>query len=445
MLDFPDLRRRQPLLRGARRVHPPPRPAMRKRGDAVGDDRRQAATPRRRTGEPLHPEPDVRPGVEAGRAQPTTSAAKAGVGDMRAAFGELDPMDERPEYRNRDARLELMDEQGLEACIMLPTLGVGMETALEHDPDALLAVVPRVQPVARRGLGLQLPGPHLRGAVHHAASTSTGRSRSSSTRSRTTRGVDPDAAGLGVRRRASPLAGRPRARRVLGPTERGRRHARRSTVATPSYARVRAAVGPHRRDRGVPHPPLKRLLSASPIHDTMASLLADKLFERFPNLRVATIETGSGWVKPLLKSSEGRDPGAGRVRPGPVRAVPRARLGVAVLRGRRAGARSTSSAPIVWSSAPTTRTPRGSPTRRASSRRSTASADVDVKKIMHDNARFLVTPARRLDLRGVDQRHSAISSSTVVRRASSASVCSSTSSVYSVGWPITPSRGITTR
>jgi predicted TIM-barrel fold metal-dependent hydrolase len=32
----------------------------------------------------------------------------------------------------------------------------------------------------------------------------------------------------------------------------------------------------------------------------MASLMADRLFERFPNLRVATIETGSGWVAPLL-------------------------------------------------------------------------------------------------------------------------------------------------
>jgi hypothetical protein len=65
--------------------------------------------------------------------------AKAGVGDMRAAFGELEPITDRPEYRDRTARLRLMDEQGLEACIMLPTLGVGMETALEQDRDALLA------------------------------------------------------------------------------------------------------------------------------------------------------------------------------------------------------------------------------------------------------------------------------------------------------------------
>src|SRR5262245_62363282 len=55
--------------------------------------------------------------------------AKAGVGDMRAAFGELDPMESRPEYRNRDARLGLMDEQGLEAGLMLPTLRGGMEAA----------------------------------------------------------------------------------------------------------------------------------------------------------------------------------------------------------------------------------------------------------------------------------------------------------------------------
>ncbi|HQV58783.1 MAG TPA: amidohydrolase family protein [Ilumatobacteraceae bacterium] len=48
-------------------------------------------------------------------------------------------------------------------------------------------------------------------------------------------------------------------------------------------------------------PPLRKLLSASPISDTIASLFADKLFERFGNLRVATIETGSTWVAPLLK------------------------------------------------------------------------------------------------------------------------------------------------
>ena len=40
----PGLRRRQPLLRGARRVHPPPRPADRASHRAVGGDRRPAST-----------------------------------------------------------------------------------------------------------------------------------------------------------------------------------------------------------------------------------------------------------------------------------------------------------------------------------------------------------------------------------------------------------------
>jgi hypothetical protein len=44
--------------------------------------------------------------------------AKADVTDMRAAFGELDPIATRPEYRDRDARLAVMDDQGIEACIM---------------------------------------------------------------------------------------------------------------------------------------------------------------------------------------------------------------------------------------------------------------------------------------------------------------------------------------
>ena len=56
---------------------------------------------------------------------------------MRPAFGELEPIS--PYYRDRVARLESLDAQGVEACFMFPTLGVGMEAALEHDVPAMLA------------------------------------------------------------------------------------------------------------------------------------------------------------------------------------------------------------------------------------------------------------------------------------------------------------------
>jgi len=41
-----------------------------------------------------------------------------GAEDIRSLFGELEPI--RPEYRHRDARLEVMDRQGLDGCFLFP-------------------------------------------------------------------------------------------------------------------------------------------------------------------------------------------------------------------------------------------------------------------------------------------------------------------------------------
>ncbi len=43
----------------------------------------------------------------------------------------------RPEYRDRDARLAVMDEFGLDGVWMFPTLGVLYEELLKHDPEAV--------------------------------------------------------------------------------------------------------------------------------------------------------------------------------------------------------------------------------------------------------------------------------------------------------------------
>ena len=43
----------------------------------------------------------------------------------------------RAEYRDRDARLAALDEQGLESCWLFPTLGMLYEEPLRHDPEAV--------------------------------------------------------------------------------------------------------------------------------------------------------------------------------------------------------------------------------------------------------------------------------------------------------------------
>ncbi len=59
--------------------------------------------------------------------------------DLAAMFGDLDPLGEHPGFRDRDARLELMNSQGLASALLFPTQGVGMQHALKRDVPALHA------------------------------------------------------------------------------------------------------------------------------------------------------------------------------------------------------------------------------------------------------------------------------------------------------------------
>jgi predicted TIM-barrel fold metal-dependent hydrolase len=192
-----------------------------------------------------------------------------------------------------------MDEQGLEACIMLPTLGVGMETALEHDPEALLAAFRAFNRWLQEDWGFNFEGriyaapyitlvdvdwavEELEHALGHDAGMVLMRPGSvyGADHRRTPGHPAHDAFWSRLNEAGVTLA----------------IHGGESGYA--SYEQMWGLTGETESFR---IPPLKRLLSASPIHDMMASLMADRLFERFPNLRVATIETGSGWVRPLLK------------------------------------------------------------------------------------------------------------------------------------------------
>jgi len=225
--------------------------------------------------------------------------AKDGVTDMRAAFGQLQPISERPEFRDRATRLTRLDEQGVEACFMLPTLGVGMEAALETDPAAFMAAFTAFNRWLDDDWGF-----NHQGRIHAIPYVSL---------------IDVDWAvaelehalahdARAVLMRPGPVWGADGRR---GPAHRShdpfwaRVNEAGITVLVhggdSSYGDYEALWGLGRETEAFRISPLKRLLSASHVHDFLASMMADRLFERFSNLRVATVETGSYWVGPLLK------------------------------------------------------------------------------------------------------------------------------------------------
>ena len=225
--------------------------------------------------------------------------AKVAVTDMREAFGALEPITDRPEYRNRDARLRVMDGQGMEATIMLPTLGVGMEQALQTDPEACHAAFSSFNRWLDEDWGFNhqdrlYAAPYIPLIAIDAAVTELDYVLSHGARVVLMRPASVyGAAGY----------------RTPGDKSHDAFWARLNEAGVTlvfhggdsGYRAYEANWGMSGETEAFRSPVLKRLLSASPIRDTIASLMSDQLFDRFPNLRVATIETGADWVRPLLK------------------------------------------------------------------------------------------------------------------------------------------------
>jgi hypothetical protein len=217
--------------------------------------------------------------------------------DMRALFGQLDPIS--PAYRDRDAKLASLDAQQLEGCFLFPTLGVGMEESLKHDPEACVAAFRAFNRWIDEDWGFAYRGRIF--AAPYFTLVDVGEA---------VRQLDW-ALARGARlicMRAAPIA------TAAGSTSPG------DARFDPFWARVNEAgisVAYHSGDAGYhkfanewgvggefksfEYDPLRMTLSASSISDTIAALACHGVFERFPRLRVATIESGSDWLAPLLK------------------------------------------------------------------------------------------------------------------------------------------------
>ncbi len=218
--------------------------------------------------------------------------------DTTALFGELEPI--RSEYRNRDARLEVMDRQGMEGAILLPTLGVGMEQLLVDDLPALTAAFRAFNRWMHEDWGFAYRERIFAAPYITLADPDNGVQELEWALDRDARFVvmvpGPVTTAVGPRPPADAMF------------DDFWRLANDSgvTVAYHSgetaYTKFLQAWGEKDfTDSFRATASLRALLSVDPVQDTFASHLSMGLFHRFPNLRIASVESGSAWVFHLFE------------------------------------------------------------------------------------------------------------------------------------------------
>ena len=226
--------------------------------------------------------------------------------DLKTMFGDLDPLAEHPGYRDRTARLRLLDDQGMEGALLFPTLGVGMQEALKRDVPALHAAFRAFNEWLDddwgfdRGDGRLYAAPMITLADATLAAEEVRRVLVAGARILVMiPGPVPDGRGY-----VSP--GHPRFDPVWAQlAEAGvpmALHAGLSGVS--QYGKLWGTGGAGGGDfEGFRHAafPLVAFQDRG-ISDTFAALICHGVLERFPNLRLAAIENGAMWVPDLLRN-----------------------------------------------------------------------------------------------------------------------------------------------
>jgi predicted TIM-barrel fold metal-dependent hydrolase len=222
------------------------------------------------------------------------------IGQARGAvpFGKIEPI--RAEYRDRDVRLKVMDEQGVDQTLLFPTLAVTLEGYINSDADTLYECIHAFNQWLEDDWGFA-----YRDRIYSAGYVSM-------------MDVDRSIAELDwllkagariITIRPGPAYGRspadPYFDRFWALVEEAGVLVTYHAFDGPSWE-----TEPFRelwRARPQPMSAEYRLLEHSIaghdkfIMDTLTALILHNLFGRFPKLKVATIEMGCGWVGYLLK------------------------------------------------------------------------------------------------------------------------------------------------
>jgi predicted TIM-barrel fold metal-dependent hydrolase len=224
-------------------------------------------------------------------------AAKLDGVDMKEAMGDLEPI--RPEYRDRDVRLKVMDAQGVGATWLFPTLAVGLEVSYQPDIDAFLATLRSFNRWLLEDWGFNYKGRIFATPVISLSDVNWAIEE--------VEWCIKNGAKV-ITMRNGPIYTK------AGHTSPG------APQFDPIWARLEEAnivVAPHAGDDGYDFlgqmwepwedysgfhvtPMRKVVTSQRAVPDFFGAIICHKVFERFPRLRVASVENGASWVKPLL-------------------------------------------------------------------------------------------------------------------------------------------------
>jgi predicted TIM-barrel fold metal-dependent hydrolase len=240
--------------------------------------------------------PTFDPIVKAGAMTDYFRGNKAGL-RLQDYLAQREPIPDS--YRNRDARIDLMDSQELQAVWMLPTLAMGIEECLQYDVEATA--------VAFKAFNRSLlddwrfnhsdrifTSPYLAfGDVDACVAEIE-------------HGLDNDARLFVVRPQATFT---PDGWKSPGDPYFDRIWARLEEAGTPLVPHV-GEVGGAGLDRYVEHrgniigdvvPPIEVVMGHErAIGNYLGALTCDRLFERFPDIKIASVENGADFLPLLL-------------------------------------------------------------------------------------------------------------------------------------------------
>lgn len=218
------------------------------------------------------------------------------------------PVPSQAAFHNGDAHLKIMDEQGIHAGLVIPTLASIIESRLEHSPETIAALFHSLNQWTLEEVGFArdqrlFPVPMINLADVDLAVKELDFL------------LENGARVIGLR--PAPVPGL-RGGRSMGFREFDPFWARINEakvfvvmhVSDSGYDKIYRWWTAGANNAGEMRPfekdPFNEILDwmGRPIADSLAALICHGVFERFPDVRVASLENGSSWLEPLLKRIE---------------------------------------------------------------------------------------------------------------------------------------------